>query len=229
MRFAVLLALPLVAAFPAAAQQRSAVLVIQQDGPSTASDMKVRDRLVERGFAVRIAGQDADPASAKGADLVVISASVSSKDVKPGWRNLAVPILTWENDLLDDLAMTGKRHDADFGEAEKERYLWIVNAPQPMAAGLPAGVANVYGKQAPMSWGKPGLGATIIATIYGQPEKPAIWGYETGATMDYETLAPARRVMFFLGNDGFANLSPAGLKLFDAAVDWAAARKERAR
>ncbi len=229
MRFAALLALSLAAALPAAAQQRSAVLVIQQDGPSAAADMKVRDRLAERGFAVRIAGQDADPASAKGADLVVISASVSSKDVKPGWRSLAVPILTWENDLLDDLAMTGKRHDADFGEAEKERYLWIVNAPQPMAAGLPAGVANVYAKQAPMSWGRPGLGATIIATIYGQPEKPAIWGYETGATMDYETLAPARRVMFFLGNDGFANLSPAGLKLFDAAVDWAAAKKEGAR
>jgi hypothetical protein len=230
MRFAALFVLSLAAAFPAAAQQQhSAVLVIQQDGPSAATDMKVRDRLVERGFAVRIAGQDADPASAKEADLVVISASVSSKDVKPGWRSLAVPILTWENDLLDDLAMTGKRHDADFGEAEKERYLWIVNAPQPMAAGLPAGLVNVYGKQAPMSWGKPGLGATIIATIYGQPEKPAIWGYETGATMDYETLAPARRVMFFLGNDGFSNLSPAGLKLFDAAVDWAVAKKEGAR
>jgi hypothetical protein len=39
--------------------------------------------------------------------------------------------------------------------------------------------------------------------------------------MDYESLAPARRVMFFLDNETFPNLSPAGLKLFDAAVDWA--------
>ncbi len=229
MRFLPLLAALFLLATPALAQQRSAVLVIQQDGPSAAIDMKIRDRLAEHGFTVRIAGQDAEPASARGADLVVISASVSSKDVKPGWRGLAVPIVTWENDLLDDLAMTGKRHDADFGEAEKVRYLWIVNAPQPMAAGLPAGLVNVYGKQAPMSWGRPGLGATIIATIYGQPEKPAIWGYETGATMDYETLAPARRVMFFLGNDGFTNLSAAGLKLFDAAIDWAAAKSGAAK
>ncbi|UAK26624.1 hypothetical protein K8P63_10395 [Sphingomonas nostoxanthinifaciens] len=209
----------------AAARARTAILVVQQGGPNFASDAKVRDRLTERGFTVQIEDQAADPEGAKGADLIVLSSTVSAKDVQPGWRQLKVPLVTWENDFLDDLAMTGKRHDVDFGEAEKERYLWIVNAPQPMAAGLPAGIANVYVKQAPMSWGKPGLGATIIATLYGQPEKVAIFGYETGATMDYETLAPARRVMLFLGNDGFSNLSASGLKLFDAAIDWAVATK----
>ena len=71
-----------------------------------------------------------------------------------------------------------------------------------------------------MSWGHPGLGATRIATLYGQPDKVAIFGYEKGATMDYESLAPARRTMFFLGNEGFSNLQEAGLRLFDAAVDW---------
>jgi hypothetical protein len=135
-----------------------------------------------------------------------------------------VPIVTWENDLLDDLAMCGKRHDVDFGETEKERYLWLVNAPHPIAAGLPAGVVNVYGKQAAMSWGKPGLGASIIASVYGQPDKAAIFAYETGATMDYEALAPARRVMFFMSNDSYANLSQSGQQLFDAAIDWAIKR-----
>ncbi len=206
---------------PAQARERIAVLVVQQDGPSMATDLKVRDRLAARGFAVRIADQTVEPATIRDASLVVIAASVSAKDVKPGWRTLPVPLVTWENDLLDDLAMTGKRHDVDFGEEVKERYLWIVNAPQPMAAGLPAGVVNVYVRQAPMSWGRPGPGATTIATIYGQPDKAAVFGYERGATMDYESLAPARRVMLFLGNDGFANLAPPGVRLFDAAVDWA--------
>jgi hypothetical protein len=217
------------AAMPASASptrpRRTALLVAQLGGPSMASDSAVRDRLAARGFAVRMVDQASPPSIAEGAALVVISSSVSSKDVAPGWRTLAVPLVTWENDLLDDLAMTGKRHDVDFGEVDKERHLWIVNAPQPMAAGLPAGIANVYVKQAPMSWGKPGLGATTIATIYGQPEKAAVFGYETGATMDYETLAPARRAMLFLGNDGFANLSPTGMRLFDAAIDWAAAER----
>ena len=65
-----------------------------------------------------------------------------------------------------------------------------------------------------MSWGHPGLGVTIIATVYGQPEKVAIWGYEKGSTMNYETLAPQKRLMFFLGNDTFTNLSVDGEKHF---------------
>ena len=44
-----------------------------------------------------------------------------------------------------------------------------------------------------MSRGKPGLGAITIATVYGQPDNAAIFAYEKGVTMDYETLAPARR------------------------------------
>jgi hypothetical protein len=39
--------------------------------------------------------------------------------------------------------------------------------------------------------------------------------------MDYETLVPARHVMFFLSNETFTNLSLPGIALFDATVDWA--------
>ncbi len=38
--------------------------------------------------------------------------------------------------------------------------------------------------------------------------------------MDYESLSPAKRLMFFLHNDTFTNLSEDGLKLFDASVKW---------
>lgn len=203
-----------------AVRGRKVLLVIQKTGPNLPVDEAVRSRLAQRGYAVQVEDQTADPALASAADLVVISSTVSGKDVRAGWRSVQTPVLTWENDILDDLAMTGKKHDADFGAEAKERYVWIVNAPHPMAAGLPAGVANVYLKQAGLGWGRPGPGATTIATVYGEPGKAAIFGYEKGATMDYESLAPARRVMFFLDNDTFTNLSPAGLKLFDAAVDW---------
>ncbi|MFV0921700.1 hypothetical protein ACR720_03335 [Sphingomonas parapaucimobilis] len=62
-------------ATPAAARERIAVLVVQQGGPSMASDQKVRDRLVAQGFTVRLANQSADPATARDAALVVISAA----------------------------------------------------------------------------------------------------------------------------------------------------------
>lgn len=220
-----LMAMALALSFTSAAQAADrAVLVIQKAGPNRAVDDAVARHLAERGFEVQLEDQKASPAVAAGAALVVISSTVSGKDVDAGWRHLTVPLLTWENDILDDLAMTGKRHDVDFGSEAKERFLWIVNAPHPMAGGLPAGLANVYVKQAGMGWGRPGPGATTIATIYGEPGKAAVFGYEKGATMDYESIAPARRVMVFLDNDTFTNLSASGVKLFDAAVDWAAGR-----
>ncbi|AOJ07116.1 hypothetical protein [Burkholderia mayonis] len=197
-------------------------MLVQLGGPNLKTDEQAKAHLASRGYAVRFVDEAQPVDAAADADLVIVSSTVSSKRVARGWRTLAKPLLTWENDLLDDFAMTGKRHDVDFGETGKARYLWLVNAPHPIAAGLPAGTTNVYGRQAGMSWGKPGLGASIVATVYGEPDKAAIFAYETGATMDYETLAPARRVMFFLNNDTFGNLSPEGVALFDAAVDWAA-------
>lgn len=195
-------------------------------GPNRAVDDAAMAHLTSLGFAVHPMGDSTKPEDVRD-DLVVLSSTVSGKYVSPAWRYSEKPLLTWENDSIDDLAMTGKRHDTDFGKAEKERYLWLVNAPHPMSGGLPAGLVNVYKRQSPMSWGKPGLGATLIATIYGQPEKAALFGYEKGATMDYESLAPARRTMLFLNNATFTALSPQGLCLFDSALFWTAGRNAR--
>ena len=200
--------------------QTKIALISQLKGSSFASDVAIQNYLQRKGYQVELLDQSVSPNSLTNTDLVIISSTVASKNLQSGWRQLPLPLMTWENDYLDDLAMTGKRIDTDFGEVEKERYLWLVNAPHALSAQLPAGTLNVYKAQAPMSWGKPGLGATTIATIYGQPEKVAIWGYEKGATMDYESLAPAKRLMFFLNNETFTNLSEDGLKLFDAAIQW---------
>lgn len=197
------------------------------DGPNRTVDDAAIAHITTLGFTVHPLCEETRP-EAVAEDMVVLSSTVSGKNVSPAWREATKPLLTWENDSLDDLAMTGKRHDVDFGETEKERYLWLVNAPHPMSGGLPAGLVNAYTRQSPMSWGKPGLGATIIATVYGQPEKVAIFGYEKGATMDYESLAPARRVMMFLDNATFTMVSPQGLCLFDSALLWTAGRTERA-
>jgi len=197
------------------------LLVVRVEGKSLAVDQHIQHYLTQRGFSVTLHSQYAPVEAAHEADLVILSSTIRSHDLLGAYRHIPVPLLTWENDLLDDLGMTGKRIDHDFGSLETQRYVWLVNAPHAMASGLPAGVVDVYEKRATMSWGKPGLGATIIATLHGHPDKAAIFGYEKGATMDYESLAPARRVMFFLDNETFPNLSAAGLKLFDAAVDWA--------
>ncbi|AEG69859.1 lipoprotein [Ralstonia solanacearum Po82] len=213
---------------PAAAESlpgagKTVLMVVRMEGKSLAVDKQIAAHLEARGYAVTLYDQYQPAERAKAFDLVVLSSTVRSRDLLGAYRNVPVPLLTWENDLLDDMAMTGKRKDVDFGMVDKEHYLWMVNAPHPLSAGLPAGVAVGYAKDAPMGWGKPGLGASIIATVSGDPAKAVIFGYEKGATMDYETLAPARRVFFFLDNETFPNLAPAGRKLFDAAIDWASA------
>jgi hypothetical protein len=175
------------------------------------------------GFAVT-RGSDTTPASAAaGQDLVIISESVDATDVDAHYREVRAPLLTFENDLLGVLGMTDLKNGRDYGTEDEQRFLWVVNAPHPLAGGLEAGIRNVLGDEhCKMNWGKPGLGAVTIATLLGEPGKAAIFAYEKGATMSGDYLAPARRVSFFLWQDTFDQLRPEGVSLFRAAVLWAA-------
>jgi hypothetical protein len=123
--------------------------------------------------------------------------------------------------------MTGLKNDVNTGTKEKHRLIWLVNAPHPLAAGLAAGFENVLDDEnVRMNWGKPAPSAITIATIPGEPEKAAVFAYEKGAMMNWEFLAPARRVSFFLYSDTFEHLRPEGLALFKAALLWAVTSPE---
>jgi len=217
---AALLAAAWPASAPAQPKGRRILLVHKADSASRKTDEAVKAHLEQRGYAVTLHDQYLPATEACRHDMVALSASVRSRDLMQAYRDVPVPLLSWENDLLDDLRMTGRRNGADYGQVEREHELWMVNAPHALSAGLAAGPLNVYNGNAPMGWGKPGLGASIIATLPGQPDRAAIFCYERGATMDYDFLAPARRTFFLLDNDTFGNLNAEGLKLFDAAVAW---------
>ena len=215
--------LALAVAHANAATGRRILFVVQlKAAPATvAADAVVRQHLEDEGYTVTQIDETASPPPRQ--DLVVISSSVSAHKLEAKYRESPLPVVTWESYLLPHMGMSGMKEDTDFGTAKKNRYLWMVNAPHPLSAGLHAGMLNAYKRGAPMNWGKPGLGATVISTIAGEPDKVTEFAYEKGATMDYENIAPARRVFFFLDNTTFANLNAAGLKLFDAAVAWSLA------
>jgi hypothetical protein len=188
-----------------------------------AADTKAQEHLATLGFTVTFADQRDPVTAAGGKDVIVISSGVSAHVIEGKYKTVAVPLVTWESYMLPHVGMTGKKEETDFGTREgKLRYLWMVNAPHPLSAGLPAGLLNVMQKGVPMNWGRPGPGAIVIATFPGELDKSPLFAYEKGATMDGENLAPARRVMVFLDNTTFPGLNEAGLKLFDAAVLWAA-------
>lgn len=191
------------------------------------NDLKAVAYLQSLGFKVRMTDEYSSPDLAKGQDLILISESVDAVDVGDKYRNASVPLLTFENDLLGELGMTGWKNGLDYGTDDNQRFIFVVNAPHPLAAGLKAGAQNVLDDEHyKMNWGRPGPGAFRIATLLGEPDKAAIFAYEKGATMNAEFLAPARRVSFFLWQDTFAGLRPEGLALFRAAVLWAVAKPE---
>lgn len=212
-------------AAPTAFAAHDILFIGRADVPKGNSDPQVIDHLRKRGDTVTVVDKADGYAQALEQvcryDMVMISSTIRSRDFLPAFKDVRIPLLTWENDVLDDLRFTGRYKDHDFGEVDKEHYLWMVNAPHPLAAGLPSGTITMYDRDQSMGWGKPGLGASIIATMPGQPDKAVIFGYERGATMDYDFVAPARRVFLPLDNDTFSQLNSDGVRLFDAATDWA--------
>jgi hypothetical protein len=188
------------------------------------NDQKVVAFLKALGFQVREVDEHATAEAASGQSLILISESVDAIEVGGKYRSTPIPLITFENDLLGDLEMTGQKNGRDYGTDDDQRFIWIVNAPHPLAAGLAPGLQNVLSDEHyKMNWGKPGMGAVTVATLRGEPEKAAIFAYERGATMNGEFLAPARRVSFFLWQDTFEGLRPEGLALFRSAVLWAVA------
>lgn len=178
--------------------------------------------LQSMGFKVALADEHSPVTTTRGQDLIVISESVDALEIGTKYRDVPIPLIDMENDLLADLGMTGQKNGRDYGTDDNQRFLWMVNAPHPLSAGLTSGVQNVLNDEHfKMNWGKPGLGAITIATLRGEPDKAAIFAYEKGATMNGEALAPARRVSLFIWQDVFENMRPEGKKLFNAAVLWA--------
>jgi hypothetical protein len=185
-------------------------------------DWKVVAHLKSLGFNVTTCDETGDVKLAKGMDLVVVSESINANEVANKYTLLTIPVVVWENDIYDDMRMTGKRLRVDYGTLSPGvTALQFWNAPHPLSAGLSAGKHEVLRTPAPINWGRPGLGATIIATLPDQPDKATIFAYEKGATMEYDYTAPGRRVAFFANRNYFDNLTPDGRALFDAAFIWA--------
>lgn len=202
------------------------LMVMRQEVPKGTADAQIVAHLRKAGYRVTTTEGVGDTVDVCRYDLVLLSSSVRSnqftaeRDFVRTLRNMRVPLLTWENDLLDDLRYTGLQRDADFGELETGHYAWMVRAPHALSAGIPAGLTTWTEARQPAGWGRPGLGADIIMVWPGEAEKSMLFAYEQGATMDHDFLAPARRVFIGLDNNTFDHLTDNGRKLFDAAVRW---------
>ncbi len=176
-------------------------------------------------------------ADANGKDLVVISSTINSGDVGSKFTNSAVPVLTWESALLDDLGMTQITSGVDFGTTSNQTNASIFTTAcsrttmytaavgygdgcHDISAGL-TGTFSLLRQSATVSWGKPGSAAQQIAFEPGNTNHALVFGYEKGAPMPRLAAAPARRVFVFLSDTSAATWTAKGQSLFDNAVFWA--------
>jgi hypothetical protein len=186
------------------------------------SDMLVQKRLIENGHQVTlIADHQVQPSDAEGHDVILISSTSLSTQVGDRLRNVQVPIVCWEPYLYDDLGMTGPVVDTDFGWLPEQTTIHVNGTSSPISVGV-FGFQTMYTAPSVMTFAIPVGAPHTIATIDGDPRKPSVFSFRQGAKMVPGFFAPARRVGFFMGDNGPTLLTELGWKMFDAAVLWAA-------
>jgi len=156
--------------------------------------------------------------------LIFISQTIEVGNVGARFRDVPRPVIVAEPLLYDDMGMVdatvpmGVNRDLEMNVTT----LRIDSPGSPLAAGLTGNVAVVTAA-ALCGWGTPNASATRIASLFGQPDKVAIFSYDTGVPMP-ELVAPARRLGLFLSDQAASSLNREGFALLDAAVMWALSR-----
>jgi uncharacterized repeat protein (TIGR01451 family) len=200
----------------------SPALLVAGSTTLSASDASVKSRLEALNYVVTVKDSSTAIASdASGKALVVISSTVTPTAVGTKFRDVAVPVVTWESGLFYDMGMTTKT-SSNFGTASGQTQVKIINPSHQMAAGFP-GLATVVNTSGIMTWGKPGANAESVATIASDATRKVIFGYQKGVVMPGLT-APARRVGFFMYDTTATSFNNNGWLLFDAAIKWATGR-----
>jgi hypothetical protein len=193
-------------------------LLVTQSVPAS-SDLIVQQRLESLGFVVEFkADSVVQSGDTAGKSIVVVSSNSASGAVGTRLQGISVPVLCWEPYLFDDFKMTSTGVETGYGWTGGENSIVMNGAVHPLSAGL-TGTQTIYSSAGTMSWGRPAASAVVLASLGSDSTKPAIFGYEAGASMSGLT-APARRVGICLGKEGPDLLTAQGWSLFDAAVKW---------
>lgn len=198
----------------------SALLVTGNLDPTTSGDAPFYERLVALGYDITVVGNaDSEAEDAEGHCLVLLSALGSASDVEDEFRDVAVPIVTWEYALYDNMRMVDPGDSSAWGIADPQDDVVIVDAAHPLAGGA-AGTVSIFSGGGRVAWGVPAGSAQVVATLPGMPTRATLFGFEAGAAMAEGFVAPARRVGYPHGETPITT-TDAAVDLFEAAVQWA--------
>ena len=198
------------------------VLFIAGSQTLGSGDQLLVNRLKTNGYNVIVKDDNlASTADTLGKELVLISKSASSTIVSNKFAAVDAPLITWKNELYDDLGLTGVQKDVNFGSKSSQTSINILNANHQLAANLNGNV-TVYSSAKVVGWGAPGANAISVASVSsGNVNQSALFAYEEGSSLVNGTIAQDKRVGLFLDNT--PALTTNALNIFDAAVNWAVA------
>lgn len=193
--------------------------------PPPASDAAIARHLEAYGFTVDVFDDDRanrPSAATLAADynLVIVSSTTLSANVEADFRDLPVPLVTWEQALLqadrEPLATDGSVYD-------DVSTIRVLNNTHLITLGLPTDIVGVFAPPARLSiaTGPYGPGVSVLATRDGAPTDAAILAAESGATLLGDHVAPARRVFLFFEDTSWTAATPTCVEIFDRAVHWA--------
>src|SRR6478735_1859111 len=197
----------------------SALFVVGNTALS-AADNVMSQRLQTLGFTVVVKSDTAGTTSdATGKSLVVISSTSTSGNVGTKFKSVAVPVLSWESGILDDMGMVASSSNLGIATGQTRANI-VAASSDPMSVGL-SGSQQVVTTASTFSWGQPATQAVVVARLDTDATKAVLFRYEKGSTM-VGLNAPERRVGVFLEDVTSSALNGAGQSLIDAAIRWAA-------
>lgn len=200
------------------------VLMVTASSTGTSDDRGIADLLTANGYAVTIVDDnDLDTSGASvadGFDVVMITTTVNASRVGSTFTDVAVPVVTYEHLLFDDLALTGAG-SANRGEQGSYRSIDIVDPSHPIVGFNFSGEVDVYSSLTRVSYGVPGPGADIVALRRNHDERSVLFTYDAGAELIGGEPAPAPRAGLFLTAAGDSRLNEVGEQLLLNTVGWA--------
>jgi hypothetical protein len=173
---------------------------------------KLKGRLEGRGFVVmHVGAPSAKTEQAQGKALVMVISDAAAVNITTKFRDVGVPVMVMHPDLFQHMSM------GPAGQGVAETNLTITSVDHPVAAGL-SGVVTVATAGSMIASTPPSTAVTVATA--GSSAQAALYVYPKDAMM-VDRKAPAKRIAFFAGTGMLNDLSADGLKLLDAAVDWA--------
>ncbi|MFN2382943.1 MAG: hypothetical protein ABR559_01610, partial [Gemmatimonadota bacterium] len=206
----------------------TALFLVDAPGSLNPSEQRVKARLEANGFGVELVDDDGFAASrTAGCRLIVMSKTVTSTNVGNKLKGARCGVIFWEDNQqkLDMLATIANDGSGGTGWHATGNDVHVrAEAPADLRAGL-AGRVDFYSRNDEITYA-PGddlaAAGIVIAEFEDPGGPPMLYVFERNATLADGSRAAGRRLYFGLYDDTFQHLTADGLRLFDAAVAWAA-------